>query len=137
MCGTRRTRSSSTQSSWLAGYRWLLSIGAAVLILPLGLRPALLPAALHGRQGVPHVRQGGGAGRGDADRAAGRRPARRAKLRGEAGLADAARQAGQVAAPVAVPAWITVVGGAVVPNAGAEAVALIGVVVEVAAPVRA
>src|ERR1700678_3234025 len=84
MCGTRRTRSSRTQSSWLAGYRWLLSIGAAVLILPLRLRPALLPAALHGRQGAPHVRQRRGAGRGDTDRAAGRRPAGRAKLRGEA-----------------------------------------------------
>src|SRR5271156_5541558 len=137
MCGTRRTRSSRTQSSWLAGYRWLLSIGAAVLRLRLRLRPALLPAALHGRQGAPHVRQGRGAGRGDADRGAGRRPAGRAKLRREAGLADAARQPGEVGAPVVVSAWITAVGGAVVPDAGAEAVALVGVVVEVAAAVRA
>ena len=45
----------------------------------------MLPAALHGGQSVPHVRQGRGAGRGDARRAAGRRPAGRAKLRGEAG----------------------------------------------------
>ena len=34
ICGTRRTRSSRTQSSWLAGCRWLLSIGCAVLRLP-------------------------------------------------------------------------------------------------------
>ena len=37
MCGTRRTRSSRTQSSWLAGYRWLLSIDSAVLRLRLRL----------------------------------------------------------------------------------------------------
>src|SRR3984957_2866588 len=132
MCGTRRTRSSRTQSSWLAGYRWLLSIYSAVLRLRLRLRPALLPAALHGGQSVAHVRQGRGAGRGDARRAAGGRPAGRAKLRGEAGLADAARQAGEVDA-AGVPARETAVGRAVVPDAGADAVALIGVVEDAAA----
>src|ERR1700722_13268792 len=137
MCGTRRTRSSRTQSSWLAWYRWLLSIGGAVLRLPLRLRPALLPAALHGRQGVPHVRQGRRAGRGDASRAAGGRAAGRAKLRGQAGLADAARQAGQIATPVGVPARIPAVGRAVAPDAGAEAVPLVGVVVGAARPVGA
>src|SRR3984957_6173724 len=126
MCGTRRTRSSRTQSSWLAGYRWLLSIYSAVLRLRLRLRPALLPAALHGGQSVAHVRQGRGAGRGDAGRPAGGRPAGRAKLRREAGLTDAARQVGEVAAPAGVPAWVTAVGRAVVPAAGAEAAALIG-----------
>src|ERR1700761_6885034 len=92
MCGTRSTRSSSSQSSWFTGYRWSASIGLPLRV-PLGLDAGLLPAPLHGGQRVAHIgqRRRGDRGNGPRSRRSGRRRGH-AQLRREAGLADAARQ---------------------------------------------
>src|SRR5215469_8727446 len=92
MWSTLSTRSSRSQSSWLTGYRWLISITTALCVL-LRFCPALLPAALHGGQGVSHVRQRSRGGLRNP-----RGPGRvfrggRAELRSEASLSHPAGQA--------------------------------------------